>query len=87
MGDAGRALTFVTPEDESAWLKLSRQGGLDIREIDANSFIDDGLWRYKDHKTSFQPIPTGAAAASGRARGRPKRWQARKRSRTWSAQV
>src|SRR5207245_2422657 len=26
MGVAGRALTFVTPEDELAWVKLSRQG-------------------------------------------------------------
>ena len=47
MGDAGRALTFVTPDDESAWLRLSRQGGLAIREIDAARFIDEGLWSYK----------------------------------------
>jgi len=86
MGDAGRALTFVTPEDETAWLKLSRQGGLDIREIDAMSFIDDGLWRYKDHRTGFQPDRTAVSAAR-RASGRPKRWQARKRNRTWGAQV
>jgi len=87
MGDAGRALTFVTPEDEPAWLKLSRQGGLDIREIDAATFIEDGLWRYKDHRTvGFPPDPTGASA-SRRARGRPKQWQARRRNRTWGAQV
>jgi superfamily II DNA/RNA helicase len=86
MGDAGRALTFVTPEDESAWLKLSRQGGLDIREIDAMSFIDDGLWRYKEHRTPLAADQKGVSAPRP-ARGRPKRWQARKRNRTWSAQV
>jgi hypothetical protein len=79
-------LTFVTPEDESAWLKLSRQGGLDIREIDAMSFIDDGLWHYKEHRTAFAPEQTGVSAPR-RAPGRPKRWQARRRSRTWGAQV
>ncbi len=86
MGDAGRALTFVTPEDEPAWLKLSRQGGLTIREIDAASFIDDGLWRYKDHRTAFSPSPT-AGSASRPARGRPNQWKARRRNRTRGAQV
>jgi len=86
MGDAGRALTFVTPEDEMAWLKLSRQGGLDIREIDAASFIVDGTWRYKDHRTGSAPVPTGASAPR-RAPGRPKRWQGRNQNRTRGARV
>ena len=59
MGEAGRALTFVTPEDELAWQKLSRQGSLAVREIDAASFIDEGLWRYKEHRT----VPAQGAGA------------------------
>ena len=86
MGDAGRALTFVTPEDEPAWLKLSRQGGLAIREVDAASLIADGLWRYKDHRTAFSPKPTGGSA-SRPASGPSKRWKARRRSRGRGAQV
>jgi len=86
MGDAGRALTFVTPEDEMAWLKLSRQGGLDIREIDAASFIVDGTWRYKEHRTGSLSVPSGAAAPR-RAPGRPKRWQGRNQSRSRGARV
>jgi superfamily II DNA/RNA helicase len=86
MGDAGRALTFVTPEDEQAWLKLSRQGGLAIREIDAASLIDDGQWRYKEHRTAFSPNPT-AGSASRPARGRPSPWKARRRNRIRGAQV
>jgi ATP-dependent RNA helicase DeaD len=86
MGDAGRALTFVTPEDEQAWLKLSREGGLAIREIDAASFIDDGLWRYTEHRTAF-PLNATGGSASRPPRGRPKRWKGRGRSRSWGAQV
>jgi len=85
MGDAGRALTFVTPEDEAAWQKLSREGRLAVREIDAASFIDDGLWRYKEHRTVLSPSPT-PRSASRPARGRTQRWQGRTRRRTAGAQ-
>jgi ATP-dependent RNA helicase RhlE len=76
MGDAGRALTFVTPEDEYAWTKLTRQGAFAIREIDAARFIDDGLWHYKDHRPGT-PIRGG----------RPRRWQSRKRAQGEGRQV
>ena len=76
MGDAGRALTFVTPEDELAWQKLLRQGSLAVREIDANSFIDEGLWRYKEHRAVSVPAPNGASDPRAR-RGRPGRWRPR----------
>ncbi|HET7421275.1 MAG TPA: DEAD/DEAH box helicase [Candidatus Dormibacteraeota bacterium] len=81
MGDTGRALTFVTPEDEEAWQKLSRQGGLVIREIDAASFIDHGQWRYKDLRAPA--VRKAAGSSASRPRGsRPVRWQARNRHRT-----
>jgi len=76
MGDTGRALTFVTPEDEYAWTKLTRQGAFAIREIDAARFIDDGLWRYKDHRPG---TPTRG--------GRPRHWQSRTRARSEVRQV
>lgn len=67
MGDPGRALTFVTPEDEPAWQKLSRHGSLAVNEIDATSYIDEGLWRYKDHPSAPD------AALGGIPRPRPRR--------------
>jgi superfamily II DNA/RNA helicase len=76
MGDTGRALTFVTPEDEYAWTKLTRQGAFAIREIDAARFIDDGLWHYKDQRPG---TPTRG--------GRPRRWQSRTRARSEGRQV
>ncbi|HEY8802030.1 MAG TPA: DEAD/DEAH box helicase, partial [Candidatus Dormibacteraeota bacterium] len=48
MGEAGRALTFVTPEDESAWVKLSRLGAPDIREVDTKRLLDDGSWHFRE---------------------------------------
>src|SRR5260370_12165581 len=53
MGVAGRALTFVTPEDELAWVELSRQGAPDIRELDAKCFLDDGSSHYQEHRPAF----------------------------------
>jgi superfamily II DNA/RNA helicase len=72
MGVAGRALTFVTPEDELAWIKLSRQGAPDIRELDAKRFIDDGSWQYQEHRPTYAPRTLAAPRAmrSGRYRGR-----------------
>lgn len=63
MGEAGRALTFVTPEDEPAWIKLSRQGAPLIRELDTNLLLDEGSWHYregrpmKEHVTAAAPRP------------------------------
>lgn len=78
MGDAGRALTFVTPEDEATWQKLKRQGGLTIAEIDAASFIDDGVWRYKNHRPSAPQAASRESAPSRRSR--PRTWRARDRN-------
>ena len=76
MGDAGRALTFVTPEDEPAWQKLRRQGSLAVNEIDAASYIDEGLWRYKDHRAAQLPAPTVVhGERNRRARSGRRRWR------------
>ena len=78
MGDAGRALTFVTPDDEVAWQQLSRHGSLAVNEIDAASYINEGLWRYKDHRAATEPLATRVAAAQPRRSGAG-RWRSRNR--------
>ncbi len=45
-GAAGRALTILTPDDETAWRKLRRQGAPDIRPIDAELLLQRGQWRH-----------------------------------------
>ena len=78
MGENGRALTFVTPEDEPAWVKLSRQGAPVIRELDTKRLLDEGSWHYLQGR----PMQTHAAVGSGPRvnRNRGRRW-APKRSR------
>lgn len=74
MGEAGRALTLVAPEDEFAWGKLSRQGAAEIREVDAQLLINEGAWRYVEGRPS-QAVLTGATAVRRTAPGRrPRRW-------------
>jgi superfamily II DNA/RNA helicase len=46
MGVKGRALTFVTPEDESAWRTLRRQGAPALPELDVRHLLSEGDWRY-----------------------------------------
>ncbi len=71
MGELGRALTFVTPEDEPAWVKLSRQGAPAIREIDTKRLLDEGSWHYREGRP-MQAHSNGVAPRVNRSRGR--RW-------------
>lgn len=86
MGEAGRALTFVTPEDEPAWIKLSRQGAPMIRELDTNLLLDEGSWQYREgrpmkaHSTALAPRggsrsgpSRNGSSATGASRNR--RWR------------
>jgi superfamily II DNA/RNA helicase len=76
MGEAGRALTFVTPEDELAWVKLSRQGAPDIRELDTNRLLEEGSWQYRERSTRpMQAHRPAQPAAVNHSRRR--RWPAR----------
>ena len=77
MGEAGRALTFVTPEDEVAWIKLSRQGAPDIRELDTNRLLEEGGWHYRERRP-MQAVHRSAPPARINHRRR-KRWPARTR--------
>ncbi len=79
MGVAGRALTFVTPEDEFAWVKLSRQGAPDIRELNAKLFLDEGSWQYQEHRPASAPRAVAPPPRNMR-RSRGPRWPASNRS-------
>ncbi|TAN34643.1 DEAD/DEAH box helicase [bacterium] len=81
MGETGRALTFVTPEDEPAWVKLSRQGAPDIRELDANRLLEEGGWHYRERRPMEAHAPAPAQAQPrGVDRNRRRRWPAGNRS-------
>ena len=45
MGGAGRALTFVGPEDDTAWRKLRREGAPALAELDLAHFLEAGGWQ------------------------------------------
>ena len=75
MGELGRALTFVTPEDEPAWVKLSREGAPKIRELDTKRLLDEGSWHYQEGRP-LQAHSNGAGPRVNRSPGR--RWTPRR---------
>jgi superfamily II DNA/RNA helicase len=75
MGELGRALTFVTPEDEPAWVKLSREGAPKIRELDTKRLLDEGSWHYQEGRP-MQAHSNGAGPRVNRSGGR--RWTPRR---------
>jgi superfamily II DNA/RNA helicase len=77
MGEAGRALTFVTPDDEIAWVKLSRQGAPDLRELDTQRLLEEGTWHYRERRP-IQPTHRSAVPATVN-HSRRRRWPARTR--------
>jgi superfamily II DNA/RNA helicase len=81
MGEAGRALTFVTPDDEIAWVKLSRQGAPDIRELDTNRLLEEGTWQYRERST--RPVQQAHRPAQPATvnHSRRRRWPARTQTR------
>jgi ATP-dependent RNA helicase RhlE len=81
MGVKGRALTFLTPEDEGAWRTLRRQGAPALPEVDVRSLLTEGGWRYV--AASLVEPPASARASQPRAvrsDGRPaSSWDSRRR--------
>jgi superfamily II DNA/RNA helicase len=84
MGNEGRALTMVTPEDMPNWSKLRRQGAPELPELDSEHLLAEGGWRYVarngGHLASADKpaVAVAGLAASGprrrrrsRGRGRP----------------
>jgi ATP-dependent RNA helicase DeaD len=83
MGVKGRALTFVTPEDEAAWRTLRRQGAPALQELDVRSLLAEGDWRYvaaslvepepRVRTARVTPGPSGAARPAQSWNGRRRR--------------
>lgn len=63
MGGSGRALTFVGPEDETAWRKLRREGAPALLELDLAHLLQEGDW-----KQVAAPAPEPNRVASGKVR-------------------
>jgi len=73
MGAKGRALTFVTPEDDRAWRTLRRQGAPALPEVDVAHLLNGGNWRY----VAASPVePRPQLRTDGRS---PSAWPRRRR--------
>ncbi len=79
MGNEGRALTMVSPEDMPNWSKLRRQGAPELPELDAEHLLSEGGWRYVARNGGHAPVADKAASpAAGPGASAPRR---RRRSR------
>ena len=81
MGESGRALTFVTPEDEQAWFRLSRQRAPEIRELDTRKLLEEGSWHYREHSVGQVQVHRTAVAQPTRVGvgARRRRWSGHRR--------
>jgi superfamily II DNA/RNA helicase len=71
-GNTGRALTFITADDQEKWAKLRRQGAPALRPVDATLFAHAGDWHYLEEAAHTAP-PAIRAPSTGRGRPRPMR--------------
>ena len=84
MGNEGKALTMVTPEDMPNWSKLRRQGAPELPELDAEHLLSEGGWRYVVRNGAHPPVADKPAVGTvapvatavrrrrrSRGRGRP----------------
>ena len=78
MGNEGRALTMVTPEDMPNWSKLRRQGAPELPELDSEHLLSEGGWRYVGRNGHSNGADKPTAPASGPPASAPRR---RRRSR------
>src|SRR2546423_1657494 len=72
MGNEGRALTFVTPDDATLWHRLRSQGAPDLPVLDLAHLLDEGGRRYAAAAPAPAPAPPRPAARPA-APGRPRR--------------
>jgi superfamily II DNA/RNA helicase len=73
-GAAGRALTFLSPEDRELWSRLQRQGAPALPEVDAELLLEQGEWRFQAAAAPEPARPQPRARRRNTAR--PKRPQA-----------
>jgi len=82
MGAKGRAVTFLTPEDDVKWRTLRRQGAPALADLDVKRLLAEGDWRYvasslvqpaEDHSVRrARPVADSWNARRGRRRFRPR---------------
>ena len=72
MGEKGRALTFLTAEDQGAWRKLRSQGAPSLREVDVRGLLEEDTWRYVEHDGAHGRDLEASATANGRPVGEPR---------------
>lgn len=89
-GAAGRALTFVTPEDHTQWRKLRRQGAPELPELDVQRLLEGGDWHLLEGQpeaASVQPLPSSHQSTlySGAGRQPRRRGGFRRRRRSPSS--
>jgi superfamily II DNA/RNA helicase len=77
MGVKGRALTFLTPEDEPAWRQLRRQGAPALAELDVAHLLAEGDWRYVA-ASLVEPAVTAPRGPRPVRSGQPS-WRSRRR--------
>jgi superfamily II DNA/RNA helicase len=80
MGVKGRALTFLTPEDELAWRTLRRQGAPALPELDVQHLLSQGDWRYLA-ASLVEPAAVIRAPRAGQPRQSRQPWNGRRRGR------
>jgi ATP-dependent RNA helicase DeaD len=64
MGNEGRALTFLTPDDAVSWRKLRGRGAPDLPELDVEHLLGAGEWRYAPAAAAVPTRPAAPAAAA-----------------------
>ncbi len=74
MGVKGRALTFVTPEDDQAWRTLRRHGAPALSEVDVTHLLATGDWRY----LASSPVPLPLEVSRRRAARGGSAWNSRR---------
>lgn len=68
MGEKGRALTLLTPDDQHSWRKLQRLGAPELPELDAELLLSGGGWRYLERRPAAPPPAADGAAVRRRRR-------------------
>jgi superfamily II DNA/RNA helicase len=74
MGNEGRALTFVTPDDAVLWRRLQAQGAPDLPVLDLDHLMGEGGWRYVAPPRVERTEVVAAAARPSSRRPRRRRW-------------
>ena len=80
MGNEGRAITLLTPEDAVSWRRLRGQGAPDLVELDLEHLLGAGEWRYAPVPVSpVEHVHAPARLAPARPAG--PRYRGRRRGR------